>query len=264
MGQVVGHRFPAGWDADGQQPPELLGRERPQIAHLDHRSELPAEKEGDDHHPDEPGEVAGHRRPQHPQGGNGPQAVDEDGVAPDVQAVHQHRYEHGLLHHLAAAEKGGEGEVDRLEHHPHPDDPHIAAGFLENLLMDPHEPENAAATEDQDQTHQKPEHDVGHQGHCIGPVDLGGVLGADVLGNQDHGGGTHHGEYQKHQICHLIGVADGPHSSGIPPAHHDLVGIAYQHLEEQLNKNRPAQGQNIVFPLLHVGTLSPKKHIGKL
>ncbi len=157
---------------------------------------------------------------------------------------------------MTASEKGGEGEIDRLEDHPYANDAQIAAGPAENVGMDSHPPEDLTTAEKQDQTDRQTKHKIGRQRHGVGLIDLFGIPGPDVLGNEDHGGGAHHGKDQQHQIGDLIGVSDGAHSGGVTPAHHDLIGVAHQHLEQKLDKNRPAQAQNMACIFFHRLSLS--------
>ena len=244
LGQVIGDGLSAGGDADAQQPPQLVGGEGAQQLEGEHRPELPAEENGDEDHSHHPGDVAGQGSARHAQGGQAEGSADEHRVAADVEQVHDHRYDHALLHHLIGAEKGGEGEVDRLEHHTAADDQQVEAAALQDLRRYLHHGEDGAAHGDENGPHRQAEDGVDQQGEGIGLVDPPFVLRPQIAGDEDGGGGGDDGKDQQHQVGDLVGVADSAHAVGVKMAHHDLVGIAYQHLEEQLNEDGPGEGQN--------------------
>ena len=117
-----------------------------------------------------------------------------------------------------------------MQRHPGPDDAHVLAGLFKDVGMDAHKPEDTGTEQDQYGADYNSKTDIGHQRHRIGSVELGGVLCSYVLGNEDGRRGTDDGKDQQHQIGHLIGVADGSHPAGVVPTHHDLIGVAHQHL----------------------------------
>ena len=93
-----------------------------------------------------------------------------------------------------------------------------------------HQREDGTAQSHEQQAHAQAEQAVDQQGDGICLVDPAGVLRADVLGDENGRGGTHHREHNQQQVRNLVGVADGPHTVGVIPAHHNLIGVAHQHL----------------------------------
>ena len=216
---------------------------------MQHRAKLGPEEPCNDDHPQKPRKPAGNGGPRHPKGGqaDGRNTIDEHGISADVDTVHHHRHHHGLLHQLTAPEKGCEGQIDRLEYHPEPDDPHIETRLIKDNRLHPHKPEHRAAEADQEQADRQSKDQIGRQRDRIDPVDLFGIPGADVLGDQDHGGGAYHRKDQQKQVCNLIGITDGTDAVWIVPTHHDLIGVAHHQLKQKLDKNRPGQGQDVIF-----------------
>ena len=58
--------------------------------------------------------------------------------------------------------------------------------------------------------------------------------GADVLGQENGGGGAHGGQHDDDHVHHLIAVADGGHGGGAEVGDHELVHIAHQKMQEKL------------------------------
>ena len=183
------------------------------------------------------------------EGGQTDEAVYEQRVAAYVHDVHEDGYQHRLLHELAAAEEGREGQVYRLQHHTSADDADVEHSLVEYLLGYAHHAVDGPAEEHQDRAHREAEDEIRKQRHRVSLAQTLRALRAEILGDEYRRRGADDREYDEQQVYYLVRIADGPDQIRVIPPDHDLVRIADQHLQYQLNKNGPRQAQNVVFVL---------------
>ena len=90
----------------------------------------------------------------------------------------------------------------------------------------------------QNKSHQKAEKAADR--HAYGSDLVAGLSflpSADVLGQEDGGGGAHGLQHDDDHVHHLVAVSDGGHGSGAEGRDHELVHIAHQQLQQQLCEN---------------------------
>ena len=118
----------------------------------------------------------------------------------------------------------------------------IEAGPGKGVLRRPQQLEHQLRLQQQEQSHQKAEHGAegnGRRGDHVAVLSV--PSGADVLGQQDGGGGAHGGQHDDDHVHDLVAVADGGHGGGAEAGDHELVHVAHQQLQEKLREN--GQGQ---------------------
>ena len=85
----------------------------------------------------------------------------------------------------------------------------------------------------QKQAHQQTEHPAdshAHRGDIV--AGLPRPPGADVLGQEDGGGGTDCLQHDDDHVHHLVTVAHGGHGFGADAGEHELVHVAHQQLQQ--------------------------------
>ena len=183
-------------------------------------------------------DAGGYGGARHPHPGKPQPAVDEDGIARHVHEVHHHGDTHHFPQQRIAPQHGAKFDVKSLDHHGAAHDPGIEAGAVKRLRRGPQEGKDHVGRQQQNESHQKAEKAADR--HAYGGDLVAGLPllpGADVLSQEDGGGGAHGLQHDDDHVHHLVAVSDGGHGSRAEGGDHELVHIAHQQLQQQLREN---------------------------
>ena len=242
LGNVVGQGFRAGWQGNAQQSAEGFRGKRPQIPQGKAEGAFALQGDAGQNQPHGLGDDGGHGGACHPHLGEAQQAVDEDGVAHDVQQIHGNGEHHHLFQQGVTPQHGAQLDVKPLQQHGAAYNAGVEAGAVKGLLRRLQQLENQLWLQQQEKPHQKAEHGADRYRRRDDFVALfPGAAGADVLGQQDGGGGAHGGQHNDDHIHHLIAVADGGHGSGAEAGNHELIHVAHQQLQQKFRENGQRQ-----------------------
>ena len=191
------------------------------------------------------GKAGGYSGAGHPHPGEAEEAVDQNGVARYVQEVHHHGDRYHLFEEGIAPQYGAQLNVKPLDQHRPAHDAGVEAGPGKGICRGAQQSEQSLGSQQQEKPYGQTEHHGHRRAHC-GDLVTGppGLAGADVLSQQDSGGGAHGLQHDDDHVHHLVAVADGGHGGGPEVGDHELIHVAYQELQQQLCKDGQGEAED--------------------